>query len=73
MTGTAEARRSRPRHAARATVALRAIPDVLRAVGTVLRGVSPSPGERLVWSPFCAVTAVLARSARPVSPRGRRA
>lgn len=35
------------------------------AVGTVLNGISRSPGERLVWTPFCAVTAVLAWSARP--------
>ncbi|MDD7940267.1 hypothetical protein PHK61_17725 [Actinomycetospora lutea] len=35
------------------------------AVGTVLNGVSRSPGERLVWTPFCAVTAVLAWAARP--------
>lgn len=41
------------------------------AVGTVLNGISPSPGERLVWTPFCAATAVLAWVARP--PQGTRA
>ena len=35
------------------------------AVGTVLNGLSRSPGERAVWAPFCAVTAVLAWAARP--------
>ena len=35
------------------------------AVGTVLNGVSRSPGERLMWAPYCAATAVLAWRARP--------
>lgn len=35
------------------------------AVGTVLNGVSRSPGERLLWAPYCAATAVLAWRARP--------
>lgn len=42
------------------------------AVGTVLNGISRSPGERLVWTPFCATTAVLAWAARPAD-QGTRA
>ncbi|GAA4875124.1 hypothetical protein [Actinomycetospora straminea] len=35
------------------------------AAGTVLNGVSRSSGERLLWAPYCAATAVLAWRARP--------
>jgi hypothetical protein len=35
------------------------------AFGTVLNGISRAPGERLLWTPFCALTAALAWAARP--------
>ena len=35
------------------------------AFGTVLDGISRAPGERLLWTPFCALAAALASAARP--------
>ena len=35
------------------------------ALGTVLNGISRAPGERLLWTPFCALTGALAWAARP--------
>jgi hypothetical protein len=42
------------------------------AVGTGLNGISRSRGEQLLWTPYCAVTAVLAWRARPTA-QGTRA
>ena len=37
------------------------------AFGTGLNGISRSRGEQLLWTPYCAVTAVLAWRARPTA------
>lgn len=54
------------RDARRPTVRRRALSGLsgAMAIGTVVNGISRSPGER-VWSPLCAVTAVAAWRARP--------
>jgi hypothetical protein len=38
---------------------------IFMAVGTALNLASRSPGERMLWTPLCALTAVLAGAARP--------
>lgn len=38
---------------------------ILMTVGTALNLASRSPGERMLWTPLCALTAVLAGAARP--------